>query len=268
MQKLLQLSYRLENNAQAGPLSVYSSVHEQRLLNVPIVKPLFIAVLEGRKTLGKDESVICPLGNFIFLSNSSRLDMRNIPEDSTYRALVLEFEFEDFADLSPAPEVSEAHFQGPLDSLLQEHLEQFALWATQAPADLWPLRRRELLHVLDHLGYPQVRSVMQPTSLSHRIHLLITKDLSHDWNASALGHKLAMSEATLHRHLRAEGTQLQALKDQARLGQALHALQSSKAPISLIAEQCGYRSQSRFTEKFKQNFGLTPTELRKTRLRE
>jgi AraC-like DNA-binding protein len=35
-----------------------------------------------------------------------------------------------------------------------------------------------------------------------------------------------------------------------------------------VAERCGYQSQSRFTDKFKQFFGVTPTELRKTRMRD
>ena len=35
------------------PFAVYSSIKEQHLLNVPIVKPLFIAVLDGEKKTGQ-----------------------------------------------------------------------------------------------------------------------------------------------------------------------------------------------------------------------
>ena len=50
------------------PFSVYSSIKEQKLLNVPIVKPLLIIVLNGDKKLGKDNELICHAGDFIFLS--------------------------------------------------------------------------------------------------------------------------------------------------------------------------------------------------------
>ena len=48
------------------PFAVYSSIKEQRLLNVPIAKPLFIAVLSGDKKLGKDNEIVCHSGDFIF----------------------------------------------------------------------------------------------------------------------------------------------------------------------------------------------------------
>lgn len=35
------------------PFSVYTSVHVQKLLNVPILKPLLIVVISGDKMLGK-----------------------------------------------------------------------------------------------------------------------------------------------------------------------------------------------------------------------
>ena len=75
-----------------------------------------------------------------------------------------------------------------------------------------------------------------------------------------------MSESTLRRKLKAEGTSLQEIKDQSRLGLGLHLLQTTQDPITLIAEKCGYQSQSRFTNRFKGRFGLTPSELRKTKM--
>jgi AraC-like DNA-binding protein len=75
-----------------------------------------------------------------------------------------------------------------------------------------------------------------------------------------------MSESTLRRKLKLEGTSVQEVKDQARLGLGLHLLQTTRQPISLVAEKCGYLSQSRFTDRFKKRFGLTPSELRKTKM--
>jgi AraC-like DNA-binding protein len=75
-----------------------------------------------------------------------------------------------------------------------------------------------------------------------------------------------MSQSTLRRKLQVEGSSLQAIKDRVKLGYGLHLLQTTMEPVGIIAEKCGYYSQSRFTDRFKQLFGLTPTELRKTRV--
>ncbi len=74
-----------------------------------------------------------------------------------------------------------------------------------------------------------------------------------------------MSESTLRRKLSVEGTSMQEIKDQVKLGLGLQLLQTSNHSIVFIAEQCGYQSQSRFSSRFKKRFGLTPSALRKTK---
>ena len=81
------------------PFSVYSSIKEQKLLNVPVVKPLLIAVLDGDKVLGEDGEIECHAGDFIFLSDSPAINMRNIPKDKEYFALLIEFSQEDFSGI-------------------------------------------------------------------------------------------------------------------------------------------------------------------------
>lgn len=77
-----------------------------------------------------------------------------------------------------------------------------------------------------------------------------------------------MSESTLRRKLKSELTSVQEIKDKTRQGLALHLLQTTQYSIGIIAEKCGYQSQSRFTERFKKHFGLTPSDLRKTKMTE
>ena len=79
------------NHHQILPFSIYSSVREQRLFNVPIVKPLLIFVLGGEKHLGKSPTQVFQSGEFIFLSNKTQIDMRNIPSDHPYYALLIDF---------------------------------------------------------------------------------------------------------------------------------------------------------------------------------
>jgi AraC-like DNA-binding protein len=266
VEKLISSLKQLDQDKALLPFAVYSSIKEQHIVNVPIVKPLLICVLSGRKQLGDAKQLNCLAGDFVFLTKSAPVEMRNIPGDSEYLALIIEFEFKDFACFQPTSPKTETFFQGKIAPLLQRTLQQFVDWSAFAPAALWPLRRQEILQLIHHLGHEQIASVVESPGISHKLHALISAEMANDLPASVLSARLAMSESTLRRKLTAEGTSLQAIKDSAKLGYGLHLVQTTFAPIGQIAGQCGYQSQSRFTKKFKQLFRITPSELRKTRL--
>jgi len=266
MEELIRIAKQLQETARALPFSVYSSVREQKIVNVPIIKPVLICVLDGSKRLGGQSEIVCPRGSFIILSNHPSINMRNIPGDGEYLALIVEFEYEDFDCLPPKTGKTAPFVQGELEPVLEKTLQQFVEWSAFAPQAIWAARRREILQLIYHLGYAKVCTVVEPPSLSHKLHGIICADIANDLKADVLASRLALSESTLRRKLAAEGTTLQAIKDRARLGYGLHLVQSTFEPIGRVAEKCGYQSQSRFTDKFKQFFGVTPTELRKTRM--
>jgi AraC-like DNA-binding protein len=268
MNKLIEEARRMQEAGLALPFALYSSVKEQRIFNVQIIKPLLICVLDGRKKLGSQGEIDCPTGSFIVLSNRPGIEMRNIPCDSEYFALLVEFEYEDFDCLPPKQGRGAPFIQGEISPTFRQTLQQFVDWSGFAPPAMWPSRRREILQFLYHSGYDQIGAVIEPPSLSHKVHGIVSADLANDLNADALASRLAVSEATLRRKLAAEGTTIQAIKDKARLSFGLHLVQTTFEPIGRVAERCGFQSQSRFTDKFKQFFGVTPTELRKTRLRD
>ena len=251
------------------PFAIYSSVKEQRIVNVPIINPVLIVVLDGEKRLGKTADVICAAGNFIFLSNSPLLDLRNIPSEREYLALLIEFEQQDFAVFNERifthkPTTAQPYVIGQVHGHLKILLQQFVEWSAFSPMALWPARRAEILQYLDYLGYP-VQALANAPTLSHKLYQLIRLNLAQDLSITELCAQMAMSESTLRRKLQAEGTSVQEIKDHTKLGYGLHLLQTSNTSIGVIAESCGYQSQSRFSERFKQRFGLTPTELRKTK---
>lgn len=265
MQELLNSAKRILREKQHLPFSIYSSVKEQNIFNVPILKPLLVCVLDGQKQLGSNE-VNCFAGEFIFLANNPNIDMRNIPNDVEYSALLVEFEYEDFACFSHNANSKEKYIQGKIEPIFEKTLQQFVEWSAFAPADIWGHRRQEILQLVYHMGYQKVSSLNEPPSLSHKINNIISEHIADDLSMAELSAKVAMSESTLRRKLNIEGTSLQTIKDRVKLGYGLHLVQTSTAPIGLIAEKCGYHSQSRFTDKFKQLFGITPSELRKTRM--
>lgn len=265
MEKLISSAKRMQSAGGPLPFSVYSSVREQRILNVPIIKPMLICVLDGSKKLGEIE---CPTGSFVLLSNRPSINMRNIPSEAEYSALIIEFEYDDFSGLPRMVGRTAPFVQGGIAPAFLQTLQQFVDWSAFAPGAMWPTRRKEILQLLYHLGYEAVAAVVDPPSLSHRLHAMIAADLASELHADVLAAQLAMSESTMRRKLAGEGTSLQEIKDRARLGYGLHLVQTTFDPIGRVADRCGYQSQSRFTDKFKQMFDVTPSELRRTRLRD
>ena len=265
MQGLKRLLRKTCAEYQNLPFSVYSSLTEQHILNVPIVKPLFIYVLDGKKELGDGKEAVCHKGEFIFLANTPQVDMRNISQGSEYFALIIEFDYQDFNLFTQVPKESRKYFKGQVNQVLAQTLTQFVEWAPEVPQSMWSLRRQELLQLLYHQGFEQICSIAAAPSITHKVEQIINANIQSDIGVEFVAERLAMSGSTLRRKLSLENTSFQSIKDRIKLGYGLHLLQCSSTAIGLIAAQCGYQSQSRFTDKFKALFGLTPSELRKTR---
>ncbi len=268
MQKLIE-TIKNFNHCTKGrtlPYSIYSSMKTQHILNVPIVKPLLIIVLSGTKELGKNSQNTAKSGNFAFLSNKSSIDMRNIPKDQEYLALLIDFEYSDFRGLHKNSSKQEDIIMGEVSPSLEKVFSQFIEWSHIAPKEIWSFRKQEILHLLYHSGFVNICSVAQAPGFSQKVNDIINEDLSKDIKLNTLCLRLGVSESTFRRKLNLENTNLQKIKDQARLGLALHLIQTTLEPIGIISGLCGYSSQSRFTDKFKQLFHITPSELRKTRM--
>ena len=125
MHNLIDIIKNTVQSKQQLPFAVYSSIKEQNLLNVPVVKPLLIAVLSGDKELGKNGEKICNAGDFVFLSDSPAINMRNIPKGQEYFALLIEFDYQDFAELRLNATNKQALCIGEITLALEKCLQQF-----------------------------------------------------------------------------------------------------------------------------------------------
>lgn len=266
MKNLIKLAREVSLENKALPFSVYSSFHEQKISNVPIIKPLLIFILSGEKQLGKNHEVSCLSGTFVFLSNTPNINMRNIPDNDEYFAILIEFEHADFDQFKYKQKTNKSYIQGNTSHLLTEVLTQFIELSNLIPSETLSFRKQELLYLLYSNGYPEVASIASPSSLCHQIYAIISEDITADWSAERLSKYLFMSESTLRRKLKLEGGSIKTIRNQIKLGYGLHLIQTTMEDIGQISMRCGYQSQSRFTEQFKKLFSLTPSELRKTRM--
>lgn len=268
MDKLIELSKRSFMQNKHLPFSIYTSLKEQKIQNLPILKPLLIFVLSGSKQLGGDESQTFQEGSFVFLSNTPSIDMRNIPSHEQYFALLIDFEYEDFdvVNNGVVTDFNTDIVKGPINSLLRKWLEQFLELSYLAPIEATLLRKKELLTLLYFIGYTEISSFAHPPSLSHLVNDVIQSNLQYHWNLSSLSTTLHMSESTIRRKLKSEGTNIKQVRRKAQLTYGLHLIQTTDLNIGVISENSGYDSQSRFTDQFKELFGITPSGLRKTRM--
>lgn len=82
------------------------------------------------------------------------------------------------------------------------------------------------------------------------------------WTAADAARALGISEPTLRRRLAAEDTSFRHIVTEVRLLHGLMLLQTSATPILEVALECGYESPSRFSSRFRERFGMSPSEMR------
>ena len=74
--------------------------------------------------------------------------------------------------------------------------------------------------------------------------------------------QLGMSERTLQRRLKEEGTSFQALLDRTRHYLARELLRNTRVPLTDVALQLGFSEPSTFFRAFKKWEGMTPGQFR------
>lgn len=150
----------------------------------------------------------------------------------------------------PLPPEAVALFDALLDPAAQgrlpgairlARLEELAIWLAEAGALLAP---------------------PAPPRLTDRLRDLLGRDPAAPWSAARATLALAMSEATLRRHLAAEGTGFAETLRDLRLTHALALLQTTALPVARVAEESGYASPQQFARAFRARWGLSPREIR------
>lgn len=233
--------------------------------------PAIIWVLSGMKRVSTDrETRDISQDYFVLLPENQPITVENIPQNcQPYEARVLAFDrqyFEtayrrlaitedqrrrSFQTAAVTPQISEAFVRARLalsnrgnlpESVLQHRCEEVILWLAEVGACLpWA----------------------KPTSFADRVRAVVASNPSYGWTSIEIGRELAVSEATLRRKLQAEGTSFKVILLDIRMVVGLTYLQTTNLLVSRVAAEVGYTSQSRFSARFKERFGIHPGEIRK-----
>lgn len=250
----------------------------QTITKMDMSAPMLMFPIIGQKRITADRQTYnTQPGEILLLPKGMRCDVENIPELGQSRFLGASLVF----DRQTIELFGKIYSDGLKGWQLtpkwkaagsNEVYSLIADWITHDqnyPADLTQTRHRlvEILLILARQGLAGNLLLPHSETLSERITHHFKTDLSRDWSVKDLTKTLAMSERTLRRRLQAEKTGFRDLLEDTRLNQGVERVISSDMPIGQIAFECGYQSQSRFAERFRLRFSMSPTELRATQKR-
>ncbi|MBB5192968.1 AraC-like DNA-binding protein [Silvimonas terrae] len=238
------------------------------MARVPLDQAFLIIVLAGSKLMrwGEQECLV-EAGQAIAIAPGQTFDVTNRrPHDGVYESLWLTWEAPLIARYSSGVQAAGSVEDALLLPMLKPALMQAFEHARGALADATipdEIAAHRMLEVLLCLAAQGARFKPEaPATLTQRVRTLIKSAPAHEWRGPELAAQLAMSEATLRRKLAAEGVSLSDLLVDVRMSLALILLQSTDQPVSQIALDAGYESQSRFAIRFRKRFGFAPSEVR------
>ncbi|GGP27645.1 helix-turn-helix transcriptional regulator [Silvimonas amylolytica] len=238
------------------------------MARVPIDMAMLILVTAGSKLMrwGNEERLIAQ-GQAIMIAPGQTFDVTNRrPHEGVYESVWLAWEpavVTPYAAAMGEVAVADACVIACPDPALLQSIEhaRSALADDAMPAAIATHRMQEVLLCLAVHGGVRFKPEA-PATLTQRVRALIKASPADDWRGPDLAAQLAMSEATLRRKLAAEGMSLSDLLVDVRMSLALIQLQSTDHPVSQIALDSGYESQSRFAIRFRKRFGFAPSEVR------
>ena len=145
-------------------------------------------------------------------------------------------------------------FGQPVTRLLLADTDLATPLPSRSPAML-ALHERIMDEQLSHLG---------STTVSNKVREQVMQRLGQgEPRREDIAAYLALTDRTLQRRLRAEGTSYQQLLDEARCELARKYLAQDKLPLSAMADLLGFGDQSNFFRACKRWFGVPPGEYRK-----
>jgi AraC-type DNA-binding domain-containing proteins len=106
---------------------------------------------------------------------------------------------------------------------------------------------------------------LRPPNLVDRLRQLVNAVPDAQWQSAETARRLGVSEATMRRRLTEVGTNFSEAVTDVRMAVALGLLQTTDLSVTQVAYEVGYASPSRFAIRFRNRFGLAPSELRVAR---
>ncbi len=270
----------LEANVDSGMLGSHVGINrcqtKQSLTRMSFGAPTVMLPVLGTKTvIAEDHEYVCKPGELLMLPDGLSFDVENAPDrqSARYLGIAVRFDVETLAlftqlygkqfdswDIVPKWQVvGRANLIAALSSWIS--------WMSQFSTETTQIRHRmvELLLLFSQQGIVGNLILQKHKSWKHRLKELLKLDPARNWRIADVCKRLGVSESTLRRHLRHEEIGFRDLLGEVRLEHGMGLVMETDMLISQISLASGYQSQSRFSERFKLRFSMSPKELRNTR---
>ncbi len=245
--------------------------------------PAAVVVLDGTKTAHlAGKTAVFRRGDVLIVPQALAVDMVNdlCPKTGTFRSAVLEIlprTLDGFSRLYPKiTRESLAAFPAgglrdpeamrlPLDETLAESLLHVfrGVARGERSGPIVEHRLYELLLAVAQTGRGGPLLTLSGEDDAGKVLRLVSLDPSRRWTADEAASRLGMSVSTLSRRLRGKGVSLRGLLDEARMRRALALVCEEKVSIAEAARACGYESPSRFSARFRERYGQSPSGARR-----
>lgn len=248
----------------------YRGKRAQPLSNVFIHAPTIIWVDQGYKQLWwHEQSIQLGRSNWIVVPAGQYLTFVNTPEQKQFHSRAMAFNLQPPAEwlqesLSDNEKISHAFPQIATTpqleycfNLVSDMLDKGLSLQGQKQIILGLYAELREVGALDLL-FPNDQKMVRDKLANY-----LSSAPGDDHSIEAAASHLAMSRATLTRKLNAEGSSFREVLAEIRMNHAINLLQRNFTQLD-TALACGYQSQTRFNQRFKQQFGLTPHQYQQT----
>jgi AraC-like DNA-binding protein len=244
------------------------NVKQEHTLNaVNFDSPVLVVLVQGHKRIRIPRGWLTfEAAEGFLVPGSMALDIENIPDpvSGSYTAIGIQL---DESVLGAARHLLNAPVTDTDRDLacvdLDAHVDDLGAWLDALERQDLTRARYFMTGVVLRLYSQGHRGLLYPTAptLSARIRAMVAAEPQRDWSSADLESTLAVSGATLRRHLAAEGRSLREVIAEARLSHGLTLLLSTDLPVKSVAARVGYTSVSAFIKRFRERYGVEPSRV-------
>lgn len=234
---------------------------------VDINSAFLVLPLQGQKRMrDRDRVLSVGPGEVLLVPGPRRLDVENLPDAASGEYVAISIAIhEETLDLARrlVPERIRAG-AGELASMAVDAVrEPLTAWCAALQSRRIPLACHAMVGLvlwLYEMGHHGLLEQPVPR-LAERIRNMVADDPAREWMSSDIESAVAMSGASIRRHLAAEGASLRKIIVEARLARALELLYTTRLPVKTVAQRVGYASASSFVKRFAERYGIEPSRI-------
>lgn len=246
------------------------------LRNIVLRDDTLVILVRGEKhvtaastaAMSADTTANISKGSMLYMLAGQSYRVNNIPDaQGFYLAFLVTFPADAVQRIAKASFMNKTTGHGlphgPTSSMLYDLLHTYLdLVLRYADPYLASLQQDQLLYALHLAG---VQSFTPRADMASRVRSLVEAEPDAPWTATNMARRMNMSERSLRRHLEDCGTSFAETVRLARLHVGLSLLQQSSINVTEASLACGYASPSRFAARFREYFGVAPSDVARAR---